>query len=58
MTEDNIIIDADQIKQIIDDQFKSKVPEETPADISKDEPKKEEPKKGGKPDNKQGNQKK
>lgn len=58
MTEDNIITDADQIKQIIDDQFKSKVPEETPADISKDEPKKEEPKKGGKPDNKQGNQKK
>jgi hypothetical protein len=60
LTEDSIIINPDQIKQIIDDQFKGKEPEQPPADSSKDEPKKEEPKKGGKPDNfnKQGNQKK
>ena len=52
LTEDNIMIDPDQIKQIIDDQFKGKEPAEPAADATKDEAKKDEPKKGGKPDNK------
>jgi hypothetical protein len=39
MTEDNIIIDPEEIKKIIDDQFKSKEPEKTEV---AEEPKKPE----------------
>ena len=52
LTEDSIITDADHIKQIIDDQFKSKELDKADVQESKEAPKKDENKKGGKPDGK------
>lgn len=56
MTEDNIIIDPEEIKKIIDDQFKSKEPEKT--EVAEEPKKPEEQTKKGNQQQKGNNQKK